>query len=120
MLLFLLNGLELLQQALNGEAAVLLEGDPQEAQPRVQVHGTPGRGRGQGGRDNSQRRRRVSMEAGPFPEHYQIMRPRDRLSLHKSRAVLFLLSQRLAEVKIKGHNSGLLTMGISSARSSCY
>ena len=40
------------------------------------------------------------------------MRPRDRLSLHRVRAVLFLLSQRLAEVKIKGHNSSPLTMGI--------
>ena len=40
------------------------------------------------------------------------MRPRDRLSLHRVRAVLFLLSQRLAEVKIKGHSSSPLTMGI--------
>ena len=44
--------------------------------------------------------------------HYQIRRPRERLSMPRARAVLFLLSQRLAEVKTKGHNSSPLTMGI--------
>lgn len=54
--LFLLNGLELLQQALNERSAVLLEGDPQRLQPRVQGPRDTwkGGGRGEGGEGRQQ------------------------------------------------------------------
>lgn len=69
--LFLLNGLELLQQALNKRPAVLLEGDPQRLQPRVQGPRDTWKGEGgvrEGRADNNQRRRRVFMWKLAFPE----------------------------------------------------
>lgn len=76
--LFLLNGLKLLQQTLNERPAVLLEGDPQRLQPRVQRprdtwkgggqgRGRGGEGRGEEGRKQPEEKACVYLEAGLSP-----------------------------------------------------
>lgn len=115
--LFLLNGLKLLQQALNERPAVLLEGDPQRLQPGVQgprdtwKGGRWGWGRGGEGRKQPEEKTCFYLEAGLSGGRYHIMRPRACLSMNRP-SVAFSPPQRPAEVEIKGSNSIPFTMGV--------
>lgn len=98
---------------------MLLEGDPQRLQPRVQGPGdTWGSGRGGGGEREGQGREQAKEQAcfylklGLFPGHYQLMRPRDRCSMNKASVGFCFSPQRLAEVEIKGHHSIPLSTGV--------
>lgn len=104
--LFLLNGLKLLQQALNERPAVLLEGDPQRLQPGVQgprdtwKGGRWGWGRGGEGRKQPEEKACFYLEAGLSGGHHHIMRPRACLSMNRA-SVAFFTPKDPQKLKLK-------------------